>query len=98
MLGSPQTCRQSIGGREFAVRGKGSRTLKTAATRRLAHSIWTLHTTAQLDTLLRALALETDPDKRRLLQAEADRYEQLLASGDSPSPRAEITGSRRHGT
>jgi hypothetical protein len=58
--------------------------VKTAATRRLARSIWTLHTTAQLDTLLKVLAVETDPDKRRMLQAQADRYEQLLASEDSP--------------
>ena len=57
--------------------------MKTTATRRLAHSIWTLHTTAQLDTLLKVLALETDPDKRLLLQAQADRYEQLLAPEDS---------------
>ena len=57
--------------------------MKTTATRRLAHSIWTLHTTAQLDTLLRAVALETDPDKRRLLQAQADRCEQRLAPEDS---------------
>jgi hypothetical protein len=62
--------------------------VKTAATRRLARSIWTLHTTAQLDTLLKALALETDLDKRRLLQAQADRYEQLLASEDSPQPES----------
>lgn len=57
--------------------------MKTTATRRLARSIWTLHTTVQLDTLLKALALETDPDKRLHLQAQADRYEQLLASKDS---------------
>jgi len=62
--------------------------VKTAATRRLARSIWTLHTTAQLDTLLKMLALETDLDKRLLLQAQADRYEQLLAPADSPQPES----------
>ena len=63
--------------------------MKTATTRRLARSFWSLYTTAQLDTVLKALAVETDPDKRRLLQAQADRYyEQLLASEDSPQPES----------
>lgn len=51
---------------------------RTTPTRRLARSVWTLYTRDQLIAVLKALAVESNPDKRRRLQARANRYEKLL--------------------
>ena len=50
----------------------------TQTTARLARNISTLYIRDQLNAVLKALAAESDPEKRLLLKAQAERYEQLL--------------------
>jgi hypothetical protein len=45
---------------------------------RWAWNVWALYVRAQRDAARKALATETDPQKRSSLRAEADRYQMML--------------------
>jgi hypothetical protein len=53
---------------------------KIAPPNQLARSIWALYVKSQRDAAIKALATETDPQKRSALRAEADRYQMMLVT------------------
>jgi hypothetical protein len=53
---------------------------------RLARSVRILYVKAQRDSVMKALATETDPERQLKLQSKLDHYQTILASGTAIGP------------